>query len=85
MTLSPATKGRLAGLAILIGLVIAYFVRVELVKLSATDVQGDVALWLYAEDLAPGDRFDARAWVDDSLSRETIEWVRAQTPLGRKS
>jgi hypothetical protein len=78
-------KARLVGGAIVIVLLIAViWVRPALVRMLATDVSDNVALWLYATDLVPGDRFDARVWIDDTLSNETIDSVWIYGTGGRE-
>lgn len=80
MTLNPVRKARLVGVVILLVLVFAYLeLRPAIVTLTATEVRGDIALWLYGNDLKPGDRFRARVWTDDGLSREEVQGVRVQT------
>ncbi len=67
--------GRAVGALFLIGLLVIYFEWGDIVRLTADGDRGDIALWVWATDAAPGDTLDARARVDGG-ERASIEGIR---------
>jgi hypothetical protein len=56
--------GQGIGLLVAIGLVIAFALLGDALRLSADDADGDVLVWFYDADAAPGQRLAGRVWVD---------------------
>jgi hypothetical protein len=56
--------GQAIGLVVAIVIVIAYAMLGDVLRLTADQEQDDVLLWLYANDAAPGQHLQGRAWID---------------------
>lgn len=78
--LGPTATGRLVGTLVFVALIVLYVAVPSLViELTATDVRGDVALWLYDSDAAPGDHLSATVRTD-TLERSSIAYVEVYGP-----
>jgi len=56
--------GQGIGLLVAIVLVIAFALLGDALRLTADDADGDVLVWFYDSDAAPGQRLAGRVWVD---------------------
>jgi len=70
-------RARLLFALLMIGLVVVHFEWGPILRCFATASEGDVGMWLYASDAAPGDRLEGRARVDAG-KRVVISGVRVE-------